>query len=1600
KCSFLYDSNGCVKYDKAYTCTGDIEIPENCSCVSGEGFYGQNITSVTFLSASPITVNGNAFLRSSLRAVYAPSGIPVVGMYAFSRTQLEIFPSETVLEIYDYAFQYTNLTSFKFNKDITHIGEYAFDCSKIESVVLPDIPMGTRAFSYNPIVSVDVGNHKTFEDSMFFHCINLAEIVHSERVQVISENALSETYSLRNFEFGPGVQIMNKAFAKSGIEIVDFSNSKIELKDSVFSECSNLHYVHMGSLDRVPDNTFLRCKNLAKIETYSGLTYFGESAFEECVHLSTFDFMKRVAGVSKKAFKHTKIQEVELFSDMTVFGTEAFLNCPELEKVILNGVVNIPGNAFENCGSLREVVGLDTVMTFGELSFANTKIKEITFATSSVIGPSAFVNCTELVKVDLNGMTKIDTSVFSGCENLSDIIGIENVTSFGKNSLENTAITEVTLKYGLKVMSGAFKNNKNLKKVDFGQINDVGDTAFMNCENLEEIINYDQMNGFGSKALANTGLTVLKFTKNIWTSSSYTDIFRDCKKLQKVEFAGMTEIGASFFAGCERLNELVGFENLLKIGDSAFSGTALDKVTLSSTTIFSGTSHFSECKKLTNVELVGVTKLPQNIFMNCEKLATIVGIGSVLEFGVNSLSGIAFTTFAFSSSKKYEYPILQNCLKLTSVDLGDLTTLGIQMFSGCTSLEMSKITNLEKVETFGDYSLSGVKLGEYTLDSTKKYGVGVFKDCTSLTQIDLNGMTAIPNYFLANCGNLATVINSDNLTTFGDYSLSGTILKHFVIPENSVVGKGVFMNCRSLTKVSLGNLTTLSVDLFKGCIKLITLENTEYITELSDYSLYGCLSLSEYSFTINVVKYGKYCLSGTSITEITFSPNIDSKSDFSHAFENCDSLTSVNLNSQTKIFEYQFAGCKNLKTVKNIENLVQIMDYGFHNTGFIELVIKATTKYSIGCFSNCENLVKVTNFGQSQLSNLMFENCISLREITGFDGVTFSNYTFKNCGFKSVKVPITSSYGWGLFSDNLLLENVDVTETNNIANYMFSNCQNLSLVTGLENIRYIYSGAFINCSLLQKVKLNALQVIENSIFDENVETIVSTNYESPLGSKFPLNTTTDVFVDLTYKGNYFGNVLVTKIACGQQEYFDIENKTCVNCPTNYYSGGGLAQLCETDMTTCLTAHLNCEICIENECQKCIKNYYMDSGVCKYFDCGEGGEFINGKCVPLCAETEEVVDGICKSKCKESEERVNGFCVAKCNKSEERVGGECISKCAMNEVRVSTGCVTKCQNYQEMVSDICLEKCKNTEDRLGKVCAPKCSEGYERVDLICVEKCLETEEHVDGVCREKCKANEERFNTTCMTVCQYTFVRDENGVCQKDCPVGQEVIGGKCVDKCKDNEERIEGNCVTKCTEDEERIDGSCTRKCTESEERIEGMCTPKCANTEERINGVCKEKCKSNEIRLNGICVLNCDVDEEEYDGVCVKKCTKSEERINGMCTPKCQDYEERINGVCTRKCTDMEERINGICTQRCLSTEERINGICTTKCTENEVRLNGVCVQKECGEKQFVEEGICKDCKDKYETPCQDDECKQCTENKNVSNYVILVVVILLTFI
>lgn len=362
----------------------------------------------------------------------------------------------------------------------------------------------------------------------------------------------------------------------------------------------------------------------------SGLEEIEADAFRRCGNLIRVQFAAGVRAIGKRAFEYcTHMTNVELPEGLTTMGANAFGGCERLESVKLPGTLRqIPEGAFYICWRLKEVEVPEGV---------------------EQIGKDAFYECEGMERLTLpNSLRTIDKGAFAACVRLTEVTIPEGVVSLAKESFMScTALVRIHLPATLQTMGAAYPGDV------------FENTGVLGCNHLETVTVTEGSALFSSRdgLLYNADGTELLFCPRGRTTASVQEgteriadyAFFYCRALEEASLPGtLKAIGANSFSICDSLVEMSIPSGVETIGESAFaSNAALTKITLPNTLKEIGAKAFLNTGLVTleipgSVQGIGAQALAYNTALTSVTIpSSVTRLGA--ELFLNSGSATIYT---------------------------------------------------------------------------------------------------------------------------------------------------------------------------------------------------------------------------------------------------------------------------------------------------------------------------------------------------------------------------------------------------------------------------------------------------------------------------------------------------------------------------------------------------------------------------------------------------------------------------------------------------------------------------------------------------------------------------------------------------------------------------------------------------------------------------------------------------------------------------------------------------------------------------------------------------------------------------------------------
>ena len=264
-------------------------------------------------------------------------------------------------------------------------------------------------------------------------------------------------------------------------------------------------------------------------------------------------------------------------------------------------------------------------------------------------------------------------------------------------------------------------------------------------------------------------------------------------KLKQLTLPGsLVAIGTAALAGCDSLTSIVLPPTLTRIGDYAFSGTALQSVTIPATVQTVGRGAFAHCFSL------------QHATVNAATIGDYAFVGDSL---------------------------------LQTLQLGEqVRRIGVEAFHG-TALTAFDASHATALDSLGNWSLASTPLTSLSLPAgMTQMGDGAFFGTTQLTAASLpSGLRAVPDYAFSGGSQIACdTLLLKAVTSIGDYAFyNWSNTRYFFIPATVThLGTRAMAGMTGLEQIDIDATTvpTLGEMVWDGVdqptVKLGTVDNT------------------------------------------------------------------------------------------------------------------------------------------------------------------------------------------------------------------------------------------------------------------------------------------------------------------------------------------------------------------------------------------------------------------------------------------------------------------------------------------------------------------------------------------------------------------------------------------------------------------------------------------------------------------------------------------------------------------------------------------------------------------------------------------------------
>lgn len=242
------------------------------------------------------------------------------------------------------------LPSVHNGKPVTSISKSAFFmCDKLTSVIIPDsiTEIGVNAFARcaNLVRAELPSGLKKLEKGAFSNCLSLTEIRIPKTTEIIAENPIYGSKSIKSIEVEDG----NEVYESTGNCIIRRSDRQLVLAAS--------ESVMPQDIKSIGDYAFAH-SDIEKAEIPKGVESIGKYAFDACSKLTELYLPDGVKTIGASAFQRcSALTYAALPRSVEFVGTRAFWLVGGLSVVLPKEVKTVKANAFDVIASVYTDLG-------------------------------------------------------------------------------------------------------------------------------------------------------------------------------------------------------------------------------------------------------------------------------------------------------------------------------------------------------------------------------------------------------------------------------------------------------------------------------------------------------------------------------------------------------------------------------------------------------------------------------------------------------------------------------------------------------------------------------------------------------------------------------------------------------------------------------------------------------------------------------------------------------------------------------------------------------------------------------------------------------------------------------------------------------------------------------------------------------------------------------------------------------------------------------------------------------------------------------------------------------------------------------------------
>lgn len=683
-----------------------------------------------------------------------------------------------------------------------------------------------------PVVKID--------DRAFENCNSISSVFIPASISQIGFFVFGGCGSLMSIQVDP----QNQDFQSIGTVLFDKSAETL----IQYPRARTGPYTIPNSVSRIEDFAFANCLNLPALDLPNSITYLGEYSFSNCDSLTT----------------------LRIPSSVSIIDDFSFKGCDALREVIFQGIVDqINTGAFSGCGKLRSAL-------FQDQAPYNFAPPEHPFFKG------VFDDAHDYFKIEFyEGAQEFTapTWVYDDLgHNYSSQIVVPEYLSYQAYG-DHVVITDCDINTTGSVFIPS--------SIDGLPVTTIGDSAFLNCDSIENIILPDTITAILDNAFSNCGsLSQIQFKgkapSNIsdqvfgntnaltvyyyeeaegFTTPSWQGL--PCEVYVPPELYYRVEDGYVVITGTN--DRIVGelilpsiIEGLPVTEIYGVNGDRISSITIPRTVAAIGDNAFNGCYSASHFEVSSLNPTYESvdgvIFDEAKETLVRYPIGSNdLQYTIpSSVITISNDAFHFTNLTDLTFPNTVEYIGSDAFARSDITNFIIPdsvEYIGSRAFQAAPMTSLRLPNTvnyIGSHAFMSSNLVDFVIpDSVTTIGASAFAFCEQLTSVHLGNSTAIIlNNTFQSCDKLVQFTVNDENTAYT--AVDGVLFDKDIqtLIQYPVGRTGSYRMPNSVTMIAIAA--------FELCLGLTSIELSVNLQQIGPVSFRGCTGLKHISIPASV----------------------------------------------------------------------------------------------------------------------------------------------------------------------------------------------------------------------------------------------------------------------------------------------------------------------------------------------------------------------------------------------------------------------------------------------------------------------------------------------------------------------------------------------------------------------------------------------------------------------------------------------------------------------------------------------------------------------------------------------------------------------------